>query len=219
MRAFISWSGGKDCTFALNTFLETEGNSAEYLVHFTEADARKSRSHGISTDFILAQANAMEIPLLMEPISNGNSYRYHLKMVIAHLKSEGITAGVFGDIYLEEHRTWIESVCEEMGIEAIFPLWGRATKDILDDFLKRGFKSKVVAMKNDDRLLPFLGTELNKGMVNAMSQMEGVDVCGENGEYHTFVFDGPLFSHPVKFKTATKQYTSNNHIFQCLELL
>lgn len=202
--------------YALYKFLSDAENQVECLVNFCEAGNLKSRSHGLDAVLIKAQAEAMNIPLLQEPLSGG-SYESHFKMVVAQLKQQGVTAGVFGDIYLNEHRDWIERVCQESGIEAIFPLWGLSTQSLLHDFIEDGFKTLIVSVKDDERFRPLLGKIFDHSLFRYLAEMKGVDPCGENGEFHSFVVDGPLFDHPVKYLTEDT-YHSGNHYFLTIRL-
>lgn len=211
MKAFISWSGGKDCMYALHTFLKDEGNEAGCLVNMCEADGQKSRSHGLSRALIAAQAAAMHIPLVQQPIENDN-YEQSFKNVIDDLKKQGITYGVFGDIYLEAHREWIERVCREMDITPLFPLWQKDTLALMRGFIADGFKTIAVAVRKEKLPKSFLGRLLDEDFLTDISTIPNADPCGENGEYHTFVFDGPLFQHVVSF-TKEREYEDEKHWF------
>jgi len=196
MKAFSSWSGGKDCTLALHRFLKTEGNTVSYLLNMCENNSDLSLSHGISKELIKIQAHNLNIPLIQKP--KGDSYEKSLKEAIEDFKSKGITAGIFGDIYLEEHRTWIERVCSEMKIEALFPLWGFKTDILLKEFIDEGFTALTVSVRNDILTPEWLGNILDIEFYQK-ALAKGIDPCAENGEYHTFVFNGPLFKIPVLF--------------------
>ncbi|MGL5785614.1 MAG: diphthine--ammonia ligase [Bacteroidales bacterium] len=211
MKAFVSWSGGKDCMYALHKFLSEKENQVVCLLNFCEADSMKSRSHGLDTELIEAQAEALDIPLVQEPLTNG-SYEFHFKQVVARLKLRGVTAGVFGDIYLREHRDWLERVCRESGIVAVFPLWGQPTHTLLQDFIADGYKTLIISVKDDEQFRPLLGQIFSQELFSDLAKMEGVDPCGENGEYHSFVTDGPLFRHPVSYESG-EIYHSGNHFF------
>lgn len=215
MKAFVSWSGGKDCMFAMYHFLNEPENEVACLVHFAQGEVEGSRSHRIGKELMAAQAAALGIPLIRE-VTDTSSYREHLIRVMRHLKSEGVTAGVFGDIYLEAHRNWIEAVCAETGITACFPLWGRPTEEIVKSFVQKGFKAQIIAVKESTGLRPLVGKQLNPESIAALCALKGIDPCGENGEYHTFVFDGPLFSHPVAFRIPEQTETFDHHIFQAI---
>lgn len=202
--------------YALYKFLSDDENQVECLVNFCEADSLKSRSHGLDAGLIKAQAEAMHIPVIQEPLTGG-SYEFHFKQVVAQLRQRGVTAGVFGDIYLNEHRDWIERVCRESGIEAIFPLWGESTQTLLKSFIADGFKTLIVSVKDDERFRPLLGQIFDLSLFRSLVDMEGVDPCGENGEFHSFVVDGPLFRYPVKYEKDAI-YHSGNHYFLPIRL-
>lgn len=211
MKAFVSWSGGKDCMYALHTFLKNEGNEAVCLVNMCEAGGEKSRSHGLSRALIAAQAEAMNIPLVQQPIEN-NNYEQSFKNVITCLKTQGVTAGVFGDIYLEAHREWIERVCREMNITPVFPLWQIDTLALMRGFIADGFKTIAVAVRKEKLPKSFLGKLLDTDFLTDISAIPNTDPCGENGEYHTFVFDGPLFRQAVSF-AIKREYEDEKHWF------
>ena len=122
MKAFASWSGGKDCMLAVYRLLQKNEMEISSLVHMCDACGTKSRSHGIHKNSIAQQAAAMNIPILQKPVDE-TGYEACFKSQVQILKKQGVTAGVFGDIYLQEHRVWIERVCADLGITAVFPLW------------------------------------------------------------------------------------------------
>ncbi|HBX88121.1 MAG TPA: ATP pyrophosphatase, partial [Marinilabiliaceae bacterium] len=143
MKAFASWSGGKDCMLAVYRYLQTIDHEMACLVNMCDVDGEQSRSHGINKRFIRSQALAMNLPIV-QPAVDARGYESCFKAVVNDLKKEGVTAGVFGDIYLVEHREWIERVCKELDIDPIFPLWGEETQALLKDFVELGFKALTV---------------------------------------------------------------------------
>lgn len=211
MKAFASWSGGKDCMLAVYRHLQIKGNEVAYLVNMCDVDGVHSRSHGIKKSFIRLQAKAINIPIVQET-TGFRGYETHFKSVINKLKKEGVTAGIFGDIYLKEHRTWIERVCKELNIEPIFPLWENDTNSLLKEFIELGFKALTVAVNADKLDKNWIGRNLDLSFYNEITAMENIDPCAENGEYHSFVYDGPIFSKPVKFE-KDEIYKKDNHIF------
>lgn len=211
MNAFISWSGGKDCMFALYAFSKNTQNQVCCLVNFSTADGAKSNSHGLSKELILAQSDALGIPVIQQPISTGN-YEFHLKEIITGLKLQGVNAGVFGDIHLQEHRIWIERVCHDMDIVPVFPLWGKDTSVLLKEFIQLGFRTILVSVRNEEHLAPLVGRELDNTLRHKLSVMNDIDPCGENGEYHSFVFDGPLFKQPLLLTKGTP-YVDDCHLY------
>lgn len=202
MKAFVSWSGGKDCLYAMYRFLKDENNSVAALVNMCSAEGIKSSSHGLDKSLIKRQSDAIDIPII-QPVVENNSYEQSFKKVISDLiEKENIDCGVFGDIYLEVHREWIERVCDDMGIKAVFPLWGIPTIDIINEFVNNGFKTIIVSVRKDKLDKKYLGSIIDAQFISSISSLEDIDPCGENGEFHSYVFDGPIFKTPVKFDIA-----------------
>ena len=199
MKVFASWSGGKDCTLATYKAV-SQGHEVSYLLNFISEDGERSSSHGVKSSVLDLQAKAIGIPILQVKTS-WESYEENFKKAIKKLKERGIEGGVFGDIYLAEHREWIERVCSEMGIQAILPLWGSDTANLMAEFIGLGFTSILVATKLDET---FLGKTLNEDLVNQLTEL-GSDPCGEGGEYHSFVNAGPLFHKKLKITEGEKE--------------
>ena len=211
MKAFVSWSGGKDCMLALNRYLKQNSKNDVCLLNMCDANSDLSRSHGLKKEMIALQAQKMGIQLFQK-ITDSANYEKNFKAKIAELKFFGVSAGVFGDIYLMEHRTWIERVCAEMQIEAIFPLWLNDTRDLLKEFVSEGFKALTVSVHCEKLTQNWLGRELNSAFFDDITKLPNTDPCAENGEYHSFVFDGPIFSNAVPFiKSEISQH--DNHYF------
>jgi len=194
--AFCSWSGGKDSALALHEAIGA-GVEPRFLVSMLTEDGERSRSHGLRRDLLAAQAAAVGIPILFGAATWGG-YREEFVRVVG----EGVTAtdarfGVFGDIDMDEHREWEEGVCAETGTQAVLPLWRRDRRLVTDQLLASGFKAVIVAVR--DGVLPpaLLGCTLD---AEALAEIEeaGADACGENGEFHTFVVDGPIFNTAVE---------------------
>lgn len=211
MKAFASWSGGKDCMYALHRFLKDYPNGVHTLLNMCDASGDHSGSHGIPSALIKEQASCMNLPLFQQPTSR-QDYEQQFKLAIAKLKSQGVDSGIFGDIYLQAHRDWIERVCSECGIVPIFPLWGEDTAFLLKSFIDEGFKAITVAVKSDALADHWLDRQLDLSFYNDICRLDGIDPCAEQGEYHTFVFDGPLFQKPVAF-TRKNRYHENGHLF------
>jgi diphthine-ammonia ligase len=211
MKAFVSWSGGKDCMLAMYRFLNNPENEVLYLVNMCDDQSDRSRSHGLSRDMIQHQTRQLNIPVIQEK-ANWFNYETRFKKIMSSLRAEGITAGVFGDIYLVEHRNWIERVCNESGIEAIFPLWGSHTTDLFNEFVESGFQALTVSVRNGMLPESFLGRNLDAPFLQDILALGQVDPCAENGEFHSFVYDGPLFHSPVSFEKG-RMHQQDNHLF------
>ncbi len=211
MQVIGLWSGGKDSCFACYK-AKSEGYNIVSLFNFTNYDGKNSISHGLSSQIIRKQVSLLDIPLLQKAMPKKN-YREEFKNVInAWKKNAGIAGIVFGDIYLQEHKDWIDKVCSELNVEPILPLWKEDTRDLINVFIKAGFKAKIVS--TDAKFLgeEWLGREVDQMLVKDLENLGNIDLCGEKGEFHTFVYDGPIFKKPVEFSFG-KKAQKNGHWF------
>jgi uncharacterized protein (TIGR00290 family) len=199
-QAFISWSGGKDSCLACYRALQG-GIKGRYLLNMATEDGHKSRSHGLSTEWLEMQAQAIGIPLFQGQ-TDWDGYESEFKKALLNFKSRGVTAGVFGDIDVEEHREWVERVCSECGVTAHLPLWGEHQGSLLREFIDAGFKAIVIATKADLLGEEWLGREIDLDFMTDLARQKGITPCGEAGEYHTFVIDGPLFAKKINILEA-----------------
>jgi uncharacterized protein (TIGR00290 family) len=197
MKAFCSWSGGKDsCLSCYKAILE--GHEVAYLLTMFATTGRYTRSHRLSNELLLAQAEAMGISVYHRRAS-WNTYEREFKRALAFFKGQGVQGGVFGDLYLDEHREWVERVCAQPGVIPLLPLWGIAGKDLLGQFIEAGFEAVVIAVKNGLLGTYWLGRRIDRQFINEMEK-EASDICGENGEYHTLVVDGPIFRKKIAIR-------------------
>jgi uncharacterized protein (TIGR00290 family) len=160
-------------------------------------DGSLSRSHGQPARTLQAQAEAMGIPLRTASAS-WDDYEKVFKQTAWAFVAEDVRDGVFGDIDLKDHREWIERVCRESGVHPHFPLWQDERRVVVQEFLEAGFEALIVAVNSEKLDKRYLGRTLNPVLLDEL-EAEGVDLCGEAGEYHTFVYNGPLFKRPVAF--------------------
>jgi len=203
VKVFSSWSGGKECALATYKAI-SQGHEVLYLLNFISEDGERSRSHGTKASVLALQAEAIGIPLIQVQTS-WEDYEENFKKAVRELQDKGIEGIVFGDMDLEEHREWVERVCSEMGIKAILPLWGIKAEDLIEEFLKLKFKAIVIATRLEEN---FLGKLLDKALVKQISKL-GSHPCGENGEYHTFVTDGPIFRKALKVTRGEREKRDN----------
>ena len=198
---FLEW--GKDSALACYDAIKNEKVKIAYLLNMLSENGTHSRSHHLSVAMLKAQAEAMSIPIVQRQAAWGG-YEEEFKKALVVFKEEEIQAGVFGDIDVQEHRDWVERVCSESGLKAVLPLWQRSRESLMDEFIAAGFKAVIVAVKFECMGSEWLGRELDAQFVMDMKRIPQVDLCGENGEYHTFVYDGPIFKQPVVFAIGEK---------------
>ncbi len=181
-----SWSGGKDSCLACWLAMQ-KGLKISHLVHFD----RPNNLHGVDPALIRLQADLAGIPMIQKKVAS-EDFEREFRKTVGDLAKNGIKGMVFGDIYLEPHKEWVDRTCAELGIEPVEPLWGLKTEGILRDFLGRGFETIVAA--GDQKLIDkrFIGREINAEFIDYLKS-HNLDVCGESGEFHTFVTAGPLF--------------------------
>ncbi|HUV56289.1 MAG TPA: diphthine--ammonia ligase [Dehalococcoidales bacterium] len=201
MKVVASWSGGKDGCFACFKALE-QGYEVSHLVNFISREFRRVSFHGTKAHLIQRQAQAIGIPLAQYTVPPDMSlYEQTFKKAVSVLKRSGVEGMVFGDIYLDEHRDWIERVCGELGITPILPLWDMTPEHVLNDFVEAGFEAIVVSARANIFDREWLGRKIDRSFlvdIKNLQQKKELDICGESGEYHTFVVDGPLFAKRIR---------------------
>jgi diphthine-ammonia ligase len=209
-KAFVSWSGGKDCSLALYRALKA-GINPLFLINTVTEDCQRSKSHGVPAQCLRMQADALGMKIVQQPTSDA-SYETEFKKAIYSVKSQGVSAGVFGDIDFNEHRTWIDRVCAETGIKPYYPLWEESQKKLMADFIGAGFTAVVVSVKQGTLGEEWLGRRLDQKFLDDISLLEGITPCGEAGEYHSLVIDGPVFKKRLEL-TKTEKVSRDNHWF------
>jgi len=203
MRTVASWSGGKESCLACYKAI-SEGFEISYLLNFASKDGR-CMSHGIDSKLIHAQSQALEIPIIQREVTP-DTYEREFKIAMRELKQKGTDGAIFGDIQdISLHEGWVDRVCSELDVKPIKPLWSRDPKHILTDFIDEGFEAVVVMVKADLLSEEWLGRKVDRSFVSDLLKLESkVHLCGELGEYHTFVFDGPLFKRRLEILDSKK---------------
>lgn len=171
------------------------------LLNMTCADGKHSRSHGLASSVLRRQAAAVDIPLVQRSAGDGE-YEREFKKILREFRETGTTYGVFGDIDLAAHREWIERVCAEVKITPVFPLWLYNRRDMIDEFSGAGFRAVIVSVLEEKIDKKYLGRNYDSEFIEELQSSGDLDLCGENGEFHTFVYNGPIFSKPVRFSTG-----------------
>ncbi|MGH6987354.1 MAG: diphthine--ammonia ligase [Caulobacteraceae bacterium] len=194
----MSWSGGKDSCFALHE-LQRSGNHdvIGLLTTVTREHARISM-HGVHHRLLERQAAMLGLPLFESPISTDASneeYEAAVAEALAEHRAAGVKTVAYGDLFLADIRAYRDRLLARNGMNALYPVWGRPTRRFVGDFISAGFKAVIVCVDLRALDASFAGRMVDETLLNDLPIR--VDPCGENGEYHTFVFDGPNFRDPV----------------------
>lgn len=212
-KAVMAWSGGKDSAFSLYKVLQQKEYDVSYLVTTVSATYNRVSMHGVRAELLEQQAEAIGIPLikllLPEPCSM-EQYADIMKNHWATLEQEGIDYIIFGDIFLEDLKEFRDKNLAACGVTGVYPIWKKNSKKLIHDFLNAGFKTTLVCTNEKYLDKEWCGRVIDEKFVADLP--DNVDPCGENGEFHTFVFDGPVFKQPVKFEhgeTIHRNYSTD----------
>lgn len=204
-----SWSGGKDSAMAYYRAIQS-GMTPQKLLTMFQEDETISKSHALPFEVVQAQADRVGIPLM---IRGAGWTDYEVKFIEAldECRAEGITHGVFGDIDLVGHLEWVQKTCTKSEIVPIHPLWQEPRRSILEEMLKVGFESVIVVINTQMMPSSYIGRTFTFELMNELEAL-GIDSCGENGEFHTIVINGPIFSSrvPVTFGDVRE---NENYVF------
>ncbi|MCB1143035.1 MAG: diphthine--ammonia ligase [Leptospiraceae bacterium] len=203
--SFMNWSGGKDSALALYYHRELHEDNVKFLFTTYEGSNGLSSHHKLPLNLLKAQAESIGIPFYPFAYNSGDTeYEMNMKNVLLEFYNMKIRDSIFGDIHLEELRKFREEKLKQVQFECKFPLWKRNTTDLIKDFFRLGFRAVIVSVDEKALNETYLGKELTPELVDSFPS--GVDHCGENGEYHTFVFDGPIFKSPIPFSLGKRNY-------------
>ena len=197
-KAVFNWSGGKDSALALSKVLQENQFEVVALLTTVNEETKLSSMHAIPHTLMIKQAESIGIPLYPVFLPK-NLEIYELRMLNAakHFKAQGVQHFIFGDIYLTDVRKYREDRLHPLGIEVVEPLWNPNSTEVMQDFLASGIKTQIIVTDASKLGEAFIGQDLSLTVLDLMSAE--VDVCGENGEYHTFSYDGGPFKYPVDF--------------------
>lgn len=213
----LSWSGGKDSSFALYYLLKSKKYDVKYLLTNIFKPNKRVSMHGVPEHLIVAQAKAIGIPLKIMYLDEKTNEAYETKMkaLLLEAKAEGINTVAFGDIFLEDLREYREQRLKEIEMNAIFPLWNKATKKLAVDFIKQGFKTHICSIDNSKIPSHLIAKDFSLDFLKQLPK--NIDPCGENGEFHTFCYEGPIFNYPIKFDVnipLIKTYEMGDKIYE-----
>ena len=206
-KALFNWSSGKDAAFALYKTLHNSEFEISCLLTSVNQQNQRISMHGVRVELLEQQAERIGLPLEIMQIPEMPTmeiYENVMRETLTKLKKQGVTHSIFGDIFLDDLRKYREDILTEIGFEGVFPLWKIPTKDLIQEFIRLGFKTIVVC--DNERFLDqsFVGRIIDQSFINDLPK--NVDVCGENGEFHTFTFDGPIFSKSIDFEIGEVVY-------------
>lgn len=206
-KTYFNWSSGKDSALALYKLLKNDSYAVEKLLTTVNGHYNRVSMHGLRIELLDAQIKALNIPATYVKLpEQPDMEEYERKMLEATntLVAQGFTHSAFGDIFLEDLRKYREQQLGKIGLKTVFPIWKEDTKALINQFIDLGFKTIVVCASAKYFDESFVGTVIDENFIDNLP--EGVDPCGENGEFHTFCFDGPIFDHAIDFSIGKKIY-------------
>jgi uncharacterized protein (TIGR00290 family) len=200
-KCLFSWSGGKDSALALYEILGSRDHDIAALVTTVTGGYDRVSMHGVRCVLLEKQAESLGLGLekvTIPPGASNEEYELSLGRILLGYKEAGVDSVIFGDIYLREVREYRERQLRELGLKCEFPIWGRDSRSLAGEFIDKGFKAVVVCVDSTQLDWGFSGREFDEGFLAGLPT--AADVCGENGEFHTFVYDGPIFADRVEFE-------------------
>ncbi len=210
-----SWSGGKDSCYVFHLAV-AQGLDPGVLLNVLNEYGDRSRSHGIPKEILEAQASALQLPIHFFESTWSDYERLYIQNLKLLTHTYNLNTSVFGDIDIESHRAWEEKVSEAANLKAMLPLWKQSRKQLVEDMIDYGIEAMIVSCNHT--LGPdFLGRMVDKTLVKDLENL-GVDVCGENGEYHTLVINAPMFHKKIEVAILDNE-ESTNYNFASLQLI
>jgi len=200
-KAIFNWSSGKDSALALYKTLQEEKFEITSLLTIINKEFQRISMHGVSVSLLEKQAESLGFPLIKLELPKAPSmeeYQELMNSTMNKIKSHGVTNSIFGDIFLEDLRKYREEQLQSIGMKGVFPLWNRNTTELIHEFLDLSFKTIVTCVNETYLDKSFAGRIIDADFIKDLPK--NVDPCGENGEFHTFTFDGPIFKNPIDFE-------------------
>ena len=206
-KALFNWSSGKDSALSLYKILQDPTFEIVSLLTSVNEKFERISMHGVRVSLLEAQAKSLGLPLtkmIIPEMPSMEVYEKVMENTLSKFKQEGVEYSIFGDIFLEDLRKYREDKLAIMGFKGVFPLWKEDTKALLEEFLSLGFKTIVVCVNEKYLDKSFVGRIIDATFISDLPK--NVDVCGENGEFHTFTFDGPIFKNSIPFEIGEIVY-------------
>ena len=211
-KAIFNWSGGKDSAMALYQVQKNNEFDIQYLMTSVNTNSKRISMHGVRNELLEAQALSLGLPLkklFLPESSEMDVYEQYLFEIMKQFKDEGIDYSIFGDIFLEDLKAYREKQLQKVAMHAVFPLWKKDTAFLIEQFIDLGFKTIVTAVDESKLSKEFAGRIIDTDFIKDLPS--NVDPCGENGEFHTFVFDGPILKRPIKFDLGEIIHKTYSH--------
>jgi uncharacterized protein (TIGR00290 family) len=205
----VSWSGGKDSTLALDRAVR-QGLDVRCLFNIVHGLTGRVRFHGVRAELIARQAQALGLELV-QPFTTPSGFETAFLNGLDDLRARGVHGIVFGNIHLADVRAWYEERTSARGLEHVEPLWGEKPAALVEEVLGRGYRTRMVSVDLARGRRDWLGRELDARLAGEIAAQPGVDPAGEQGEFHTFVFDGPLFRHAVHHQPG-EEHEEEGHV-------
>jgi uncharacterized protein (TIGR00290 family) len=211
MIAFINWSGGKDSALAFYK-AKQKGITIDTLLTSVNAATDRVSMHGVRREILMQQAASIGLPLQtieLPEMPGMQAYEEAVREKHRQLKAAGFTQAIFGDLFLEDLKAYREALLAKDNLQGVFPIWKMSSSEVMEEFMAAGFKAIIVCVNSSFLPKEFCGRLLDENFLRDLPP--GVDSCGENGEYHSFVFDGPVFQYPINFTKGDvvfREYTA-----------
>ncbi len=204
-KVLLSWSSGKDSAMALHELRKDKDIEIVALLTTVTEGYDRISMHGVRCELLERQAEAVGLPLvkvLIPTKASNDEYEKQMRWVLEAHQSQGVNTVAFGDIFLEDLRLYREKNLAQLGMQAIFPLWKKDTRALVSELSRLGFKAVITCVDTQALGKEFAGREIDERFLAGLPA--GVDPCGENGEFHTFVYDGPIFTHGLRVEPGEK---------------
>jgi len=202
-RILLSWSSGKDCAWALHLLRQQPGIEVAGLLTTINARFDRVAMHGTRRSVLESQAAAAELPLWQIPLPwpcPNEVYEQRMSEACSRAVAEGINAIAFGDLFLQDIRTYREAQLKPTGLEPLFPLWAIPTAELARQMISGGLRAKIVCVDSRQLDPGFAGRDFDDAFLNDLPS--NIDPCGENGEFHSCVYDGPMFANPIPLESG-----------------
>ncbi len=210
-----SWSGGKDSAIVLYELQKTNGYEISALLTTITEDYDRISMHGVRSVLLEQKAESLGLPvekIYIEKNESNEEYEAKMKDKLMQYQSRGVLSIVFGDIFLEDVRKYREEKLSKLGIKGIFPIWKRDTTELAHTFIDLGFKAVITCVDSNVLDKKFVGRAFDEQFLSELPST--IDPCGENGEFHSYVYDGPIFRKRILYKKG-KVVLRENRFYYC----